>query len=83
MKLARAAFRSTSSEIDLLALDEALTGLGALSERQAQVVELRFFGGLTIAEAAHVLGVGTTTVEDDWHMAKAWLGRELKKDSMP
>ena len=74
---------STSSEIDLLALDEALTGLGALSERQAQVVELRFFGGLTIAEAAHVLGVGTTTVEDDWHMAKAWLGRELKKGSTP
>ena len=65
-------------ELDLLALDDALSQLSRLSERQATVVELRFFGGLTIAEAAHVLGVGTTTVEDDWHLARAWLGRELR-----
>ncbi len=65
-------------ELDLIALDEALTKLGELSDRQGRVVELRFFGGLTIAEAAHVLGVGTTTVEDDWHLARAWLGRELR-----
>ena len=64
--------------LDLIAVDEALTRLAELSERQARVVELRFFGGLTIAEAAHVLGVGTTTVEDDWHLARAWLGRELR-----
>lgn len=64
-------------ELDLLALDDALGKLSRLSERQATVVELRFFGGLSIAEAAHVLGVGTTTVEDDWHLARAWLGREL------
>jgi len=65
-------------ELDLLALDDALGKLSRLSERQATVVELRFFGGLSIAEAAHVLGVGTTTVEDDWHLARAWLGRELR-----
>ena len=53
--------------------------LAGLSERQCRVVELRFFGGLTIEQTAHVLGVGTTTVEDDWHLAKAWLRRELKK----
>ncbi len=70
-------------EIDILALDEALDRLNALSERQARVIELRFFGGLTIAEAAHILGVGTTTVEDDWHLAKAWLSRELKKIETP
>ncbi len=74
-------FGSATPEIDLLALDEALEKLGGLSERQARVIELRFFGGLTIAETAHVLGSGTTTVEDDWHMAKAWLGRELKEGS--
>ena len=65
-------------EVDLLALDEALERLSHRSERQARVIELRFFGGLTIPEAAHVLGVGTTTVEDDWHFAKAWLARELE-----
>jgi RNA polymerase sigma-70 factor (ECF subfamily) len=68
-----------AGEIDLLALDEALERLAGLSERQSRVVELRFFGGLTIEQTAHVLGIGTTTVEDDWHLAKAWLRRELKK----
>ena len=65
-------------QLDLIALDEALTKLAAVSERQATVTELRFFGGLTIADTAHVVGVSTTTVEDDWHMARAWLGRELQ-----
>ena len=64
--------------LDLIALDEALTKLAAVSERQARITELRFFGGLTIADTAHVVGVSTTTVEDDWHMARAWLGRELQ-----
>ncbi len=63
--------------LDLLALDDALTKLGRLSERQCRVVELRFFCGLTIAEAAEALGLGVTTVEDDWHMARAWLALEL------
>lgn len=65
-------------QLDLIALDDALTKLAAVSERQARITELRFFGGLTIADTAHVVGVSTTTVEDDWHMARAWLGRELK-----
>ncbi len=65
-------------QLDLIALDEALTKLAAVSERQARITELRFFGGLTIADTAHVVGVSTTTVEDDWHMARAWLGRELQ-----
>lgn len=66
-------------DLDLLAIDMALQKLADLSERQARIVELRFFSGLTIAESAHVLGVGTTTVEDDWRMAKAWLARELRE----
>lgn len=70
--------RKQPDRLDLLALDDALTKLAGVSERQAQVTELRYFGGLTIAETAHVVGVGTTTVEDDWHMARAWLGRELQ-----
>ena len=70
-------------ELDLIAVDDALNKLARLSDRQARVVELRFFGGLTIAEAAHVMSVGTTTVEDDWHLARAWLGRELKTGEEP
>lgn len=69
---------SGTRHLDLLALDEALVKLDALHERQARVVELRFFAGLTIAQTADLLGVGTTTVEDDWAMARAWLRRELE-----
>lgn len=61
----------------LLALDDALTRLGRVSERQQRVVELRFFSGLTIAETASVLGVGVNTVKRDWSTARAWLNREL------
>lgn len=64
--------------LDLLAIDEALTRLAALSERQAQVVELKFFGGLTIDEIAGVLDVSTTAIEKNWRVARAWLSRELK-----
>lgn len=61
----------------LIALDDALTRLGLVSERQRQVVELRFFSGLTIRETAEVLGVGLNTVKRDWSTARAWLNREL------
>lgn len=71
------------STLDLLALDDALAGLAALDVRKARVVELRHFGGLTIAEAAAALGVGTTTVEDDWAFARAWLRRRLAGDGTP
>jgi len=64
-------------ELDLLGLDAALTKLGALDGRMARVVELRFFGGLEIAQVAETLGVSERTVNNDWRMAKAWLHREL------
>lgn len=63
--------------LDLLALDEALTTLGALDDRKARVVELRFFAGLTAKEAAEALGASETTVDDDWAFARAWLRSRL------
>ncbi|HEX5139071.1 MAG TPA: ECF-type sigma factor [Planctomycetota bacterium] len=63
--------------LDLLDLDEALTALGTLDDRKANVVELRFFAGLTTKEAAEALDVSETTVDDDWAMARAWLRRRL------
>ena len=63
---------------DFLVLDEALTRLESQDERMCRVVEYRFFGGLTIQEAAEVLGVSTATVKRDWNLARAWLSRELK-----
>ena len=62
---------------DLLALDEALDRLAALNPRQSQVVELRYFGGLTEEEVAEVLEISPRTVRTDWSMARVWLYREL------
>lgn len=62
----------------VVALDEALERLAALNQRQARVVEFRFFAGLTVDEAALVLGVSTPTVERDWRAARAWLAREMQ-----
>lgn len=64
-------------EFDAVELDEALRKLATLDERKAKVVELRFFGGLTVEEVAEVLGVSKATVEGDWRMARAWLSRAL------
>ena len=64
---------------ELLALDETLEKLAKLDPRQSRVVELRFFGGLTVEEAAKVLGVSSKTIKREWKMAKAWLYGELKK----
>lgn len=66
--------------VDLLALDEALSSLAALDARQARVVELRFFGGLTVEETAEAAGVSPATVKRDWTLARAWLKRELGTD---
>lgn len=63
--------------IEMLELEEALNRLAEVDERSARVVELRFFGGLTVDEAAHVLGVSRRTVHDDWRVAKMWLRREI------
>lgn len=75
--LSQAEVISGRNEVDLLDLDRALTALGNLDERQARLVELRYFGGLTIRETAEVLGVGTATVTRDWATAKAFLYRQL------
>ena len=64
-------------------LDRALEGLSRLSERQARVVELRYFGGLTIEETAEVLGIAPVTVKRDWATARAWLYRELSGSVAP
>lgn len=66
--------------VDLLHLDDALDELAKLDERQSRVVELRFFGGLSIPETAEALGVSRATVENDWRIAKLWLRRELRPD---
>ena len=63
---------------ELLALDEALDRLRVRSERQARVVECRYFAGLSIEETAEALGVSPTTVKDDWRLARTWLYRELR-----
>jgi RNA polymerase sigma factor (TIGR02999 family) len=65
------------SEIELLDLDDALDKLSAQDERAARVAELRLFGGMTVKETAHVLGVSRRTVDDDWAMARLWLSREM------
>ncbi len=70
---------TATSDQDLIALDEALKKLSQLNSRQSAVLELRYFGGLTIEETAEFLKVSTATVERDWSLAKAWLYRELSK----
>lgn len=67
--------------VDALALDEVLTRLTDLDPQQARIVELRFFGGLTVEETAEVLGISPRTVKRDWSMARAWLRREMSGTS--
>jgi RNA polymerase sigma factor (TIGR02999 family) len=62
---------------DLIEIDEVLTRLEKLDERQAKVVELRFFGGLSVEETAEAMGISEPTVKREWAMARAWLHREL------
>ena len=64
--------------VDLLTLDEALATLAGLDDRKSRVVELRFFGGLSLEETAEALGVSTKTVMRDWDFARAWLQREIR-----
>jgi RNA polymerase sigma factor (TIGR02999 family) len=64
---------------DLVALDDALAALANVDERKAQVIELRFFGGLSVEETATVLTVSVDTVMRDWKLAKVWLLRELRR----
>ena len=64
-------------DVDLVALDNALTRLARMDPQQSRIVELRFFGGLTVEETAEVLGLSPRTVKREWHIAKVWLQREL------
>jgi RNA polymerase sigma factor (TIGR02999 family) len=73
---------SNHTTVDLLALDESLTKLAALDERQAQLVELRFFGGMTNEQVAGVLQVSTSTIEKQWRRVRAWLIDELREEGV-
>jgi RNA polymerase sigma factor (TIGR02999 family) len=68
---------SAQRDEDLLALDEALEKLAKLDPRQAKIVEMRFFGGMTVEEVAEALGVSKRTIESEWTMVRAWLRREM------
>jgi len=72
----------TASDPELVELDEALKSLDLIDERKSRIVELRYFGGLSIDETSQVLGVSSTTVRREWTMAKAWLRRELQKSHL-
>ena len=71
-------FASPPPSVDVLALDRALAALSAADARKGRVVELRFFGGLSVEETAEVLHVSTDTIKRDWRLAKLWLLRELE-----
>jgi RNA polymerase sigma-70 factor, ECF subfamily len=72
---------STAAPVDLVALDSALSQLASLDHRQARIVELRYFGGLSIEETAEALAISTATVKREWTLARAWLLRELEGSS--
>jgi RNA polymerase sigma factor (TIGR02999 family) len=71
--------RTTLVDVDLIRLDDALTSLSRLDERQSRIIELRFFGGVSVEETALVMGVSDRTVKREWASAKAWLFRELAR----
>jgi RNA polymerase sigma-70 factor, ECF subfamily len=72
---------ASSSHADVLAIDDALKALALVDERKSRVVELRFFGGLSVEETAEVLNVSPDTVARDWRLAKAWLLREMSGEA--
>ncbi|PYV64518.1 MAG: RNA polymerase subunit sigma-70 [Acidobacteria bacterium] len=80
VSLDEAAVLAQESAAELVALDDALKSLAALDPRKCQVVELRFFGGMSVEESAEVLGVSVVTVMRDWSTAKAWLQRAMEKE---
>jgi RNA polymerase sigma-70 factor (ECF subfamily) len=75
--IAEAGANRSPGDVDILALDEALTRLAQLDPEQARIVELRYFGGLTVEETADVVGTSPATVKRQWAMARAWLKRAL------
>ncbi|MDQ1558313.1 MAG: hypothetical protein QOD32_1373 [Pyrinomonadaceae bacterium] len=81
VSLSEATVISSGKSDELLALDEALDRLASVDGRKSRVVELRFFGGLSVEDVAEVLHIGPATVMRDWNMAKAWLMREMSSSS--
>lgn len=73
--------RAVEREVDVVALDEALEALTAIDSRQAQVVELRFFAGMSLQEISATLGIAPATAQRDWTAARAWLYREMSRNS--
>jgi|SRR5215471_12446522 len=80
ISLESAMVSATDRGAELIAVDEVLTRLAAFDPQQARIIELRFFGGLTVEETAQVLGISPATVKRDWNVAKAWLTREIGKE---
>lgn len=74
---------SSQREVNLVALDDALDSLAKLDERQCRLVELRFFGGLSIDEASRALEISPATVKREWATARLWLLREMSRDEQP
>jgi len=72
---------SADRELDLVALDDALNALAAIDERQARLVELRFFGGLSIEETAHALEISPATVKREWATARLWLLQQIRRSA--
>jgi len=83
VSLDEAALGAPSRDAAILALDEALATLSKMDPRKGRVVELRYFGGLTVEETAEVLGISPETAHRDWRMAKSWLFRELSAARRP
>jgi len=79
LSISKADRLSAKPALDLVALDDALKDLAAIKPQHSRLVELRFFGGLTIEETAQLLGVSHATVERDWSFARSWLRREMSR----
>jgi len=80
-RIGRDATDTPMSEADLVALDDAIERLRALNERQAHVVTLRFFGGMTVEEVAQVMNLSENTIKGDWRVARAWLQQALEREA--
>ncbi len=79
LTLSKAAIRLEEKSVDLLALDDAMSELETIDPDKSRIVELRFFGGMTIEETAEAMGVSTATIIRQWRMARAWLFRRIRK----
>ena len=82
VSLAVATLETKQRDLDVIALDQALEKLASIDEKQARIVELRFFSGLTVEETAEVLSISPATVKREWSMAKAWLHREISNEGI-